>query len=392
MNARTLVIMLIGFGLGLSVSSWRSVSADRDIEAPIDPINWQGARLLAEVMDTIKSEYVAEVSDQKLIESAVRGMVSDLDPHSLFLSSERFRDVQISTSGNYAGIGVELNTQDDSIVVVAPIDDSPAARAGVRAGDKIIMVDSIPVNLDRVEDTLAQMRGEVGSQLLLTVTRKDVEGMLNFELTRERINLKSVSGRILEAGIAYVRISQFSETTHKDLNSLLMEMEADGGELSGLILDLRNNPGGVLDAAVQVSDTFLDDGVIVSADGRTAASDFEFSARPGDFLDGAGIAVLVNAGTASASEIVAGALQDHARSVVIGEETFGKGSVQTILPLSDGQAVKLTTSHYFTPSGQSIHGRGITPDVVIQAREVDDIQLQGAVDYLKSGRLQSRSH
>lgn len=393
MNARTLVILLLGFGMGLSVSTWRTVNADRGEEKPVtSPVYWDGARLLVEVMDKIKNEYVEEVSDESLIEAAVYGMVADLDPHSLFLSADRFRDVQVSTSGNYAGIGVELNTQNDSIVVIAPVDDSPAARAGIRAGDTIVKVDDIAVDPAHLEDALTQMRGEVGSTVVLSVTRSDVAGVLNYELQRERISLKSVSSRMLEAGIAYVRISQFSETTAKDFTAQLINLESDNGALNGLVIDLRNNPGGVLDAAVQVTDNFLDQGVIVSADGRTATSDFEFSAHAGDILEGAALVVLVNGGSASAAEIVAGALQDHARGTVMGVKTFGKGSVQTVLPLAGGQAVKLTTSRYFTPSGDSIHGRGIEPDILVEDSDITDVQLQAAVDHLKSHRLHSRTH
>lgn len=398
MTVRTFLVLMIGFGLGLSVATWRAANADRsELSTSSSQVSWQGARLFSEVMERIKKEYVDPVSDEQLIESAIDGMVSDLDPHSVFLTSESYREVQINTTGNYAGIGVELNTQNNAIVVVAPIDDSPAARAGIAAGDKIIMVDNVPVNSERIEDTLTQMRGEIGSPVLISVTRNSVDEVLNFELIRESINLKSVRGRLLEPGIGYIRVSQFSETTARDVTAQLIKLEnANSGNLQGLVIDLRNNPGGVLDAAISVSDAFLENGVIVTADGRTDTSDFSFSAHPGDISEGAGIVVLVNAGSASASEIVAGALQDHGRALVLGEKTFGKGSVQTVLPLSDGQAVKLTTSRYFTPSGQSIHGSGIRPDMEIRpadsADEQIDNQLQGAIDHLRSSWLQSQNH
>ncbi|NNF17202.1 MAG: S41 family peptidase [Gammaproteobacteria bacterium] len=392
MNPRTLTVLSIGFILGLSVSSWQPVSAEREPPANDVQVYQDGARLIAEVMDKIKSEYVEIVPDQQLFEAAVSGMVAGLDPHSVFLSAERFRDVKISTTGNYAGIGVELNTENRAIVVVAPIDGGPAARAGMLAGDTIIMVDGVPVNPDSIDEALTHMRGEIGSSVALSVMRKNVAEVLSFDLIREQINLSSVSGRMLEEGLAYVRISQFSETTHQDLHVFLSELARLHGKLQGLVIDLRNNPGGVLDAAVRVSDIFLDDGVIVTADGRTDSSDFEFSAHPGDAINGAGLVVLVNSGSASAAEIVAGALQDHARSTVIGEKTFGKGSVQTVLPLADGQALKLTTSYYFTPSGASIHGQGIEPDIVVEQHGESDLPLQSAVDHLKSARLQSRNH
>lgn len=298
-------------------------------------------------------------------------MVSGLDPHSTFLNEEEFREIRISTTGSYSGVGLEVSTQDGEVKVIAPFDGSPAARAGIIPGDVIIAINDMPVDHTDLDATISQMRGRTGTPVSVTILRGDDGEPIHFDLVRASIHVATVKHSLIEPGLGYIRITQFSETTGRDLLKSVRNLrELSGAPLVGLVLDLRNNPGGVLDAAVSVSDAFLDDGLIVSADGRVEESRFAMHARPGDVFRGGQLIVLVNGGSASASEIVAGALQDHERALVMGQQTFGKGSVQTVMPLADGRAIKLTTSKYFTPSGSTIHNRGITPDLMI-----DDIGM-----------------
>ena len=309
-------------------------------------------------------------------------MVSDLDPHSTFLGVDEYADVQVATQGNYSGVGLEVTNDEGMVRVVSPIDDTPASRAGVRAGDVIISVDDESVAQDNADETVARMRGKAGTDVTLTVRREGVEDPISFELTRARVEVTSVRSTLLEDDYGYVRISIFSETTSRDLYRALRGLKRGNNksDLAGLVLDLRNNPGGVLEAAVDVSDAFLDQGLIVSADGRIQDSKFKLFAQTGDLMKGKPIVVLVNGGSASASEIVAGALRDHDRATIMGEQTFGKGSVQTVMPLSGGSAIKLTTSRYFTPSGESIHGVGINPDVLVEVDETSTFSLNRSLD------------
>lgn len=363
-------------GVGLSVGP--AVQAEREIQPVADAsaageqpttVPWKDARLLAEVLERVRQEYVEDVSDEKLIEAAIRGMIADLDPHSSFLDREQFDEIRISTTGEYSGVGIEVELDDGIVRVLNPIEGTPAFRAGVLPGDRIVAVDDIPVNKEDLTDTIDRMRGRVGTPVKITIARTELADPLEFTLARASVQVHSVNNKLLEQGVGYVKISHFSETTAADVErSIAALKKKNGGALSGLVLDLRDNPGGVLEAAVGVSDVFLDSGVIVSADGRAADARFEMRAKAGDELNGAPIVVLVNGGSASASEIVAGALQDHHRAKLVGSQTYGKGSVQTVMPLSDGHAIKLTTSRYFTPSGASIHQRGITPDVVVDPK------------------------
>ena len=292
--------------------------------------------------------------------------MADLDPHSAFLGPAEFDEIRISTTGEYSGVGIEVALENGAVRVMNPIEDAPAARAGVLAGDTILAVDDVPVDIENLNDTIDRMRGKAGTAVKITIARSEATEPLEFTLARAPVQVHSVQRSLLEPGIGYVRISHFSETTTRDLERALAQLrKQSGAALHGLVLDLRNNPGGVLEAAVGVSDVFLDSGVIVSASGRAADAKFAMDARPGDELGGAPLIVLVNGGSASASEIVAGALKDHNRAQLVGSKTYGKGSVQTVVPLSDGHAIKLTTSRYFTPSGASIHQLGITPDVVV---------------------------
>ncbi len=325
---------------------------------------WEDARMLAEVLDRVERDYVNPVDDHQLLQAAIRGMVSSLDPYSAYLDSDEYDEIKISSSGEYSGVGIEVSMEGEQVVVISPFDGSPAAAAGIRTGDVIASIDGIPVNTTTLSDTIGRMRGKAGTSIKIGILRQGNTEPLEFILKRGRVELHSVRSDLPEAGFGYVRVAEFSETTGDDLIAALHALrKRNGGPLKGLVLDLRNNPGGVLEAAVAVADAFLDRGLIVSARGRTPESKFEMSATPGDELNGAPIVVLVNGGSASASEIVAGALKDHHRATLMGRTTFGKGSVQTVMPLSGDRAIKLTTSLYYTPSGISINHRGIDPDI-----------------------------
>ncbi|MGI9270205.1 MAG: S41 family peptidase [Woeseiaceae bacterium] len=386
LKTRAILVLVIGTVMGLSLSFGGSLMTNPRPSSGGD-LALEQARLLAEVMKRVKSDYVEPIDDSELLESAIRGMVSDLDPHSQYLDADEYRDIRISTTGSYTGIGIEISEVDGDIRVITPIAGSPAARSGIRSGDQVIAVDGILVAADRLQDTIGQMRGRRGSKITITVLRD--EETIDYEMRREVIRVASVHSESLQPDYGYIRLSQFSESTARELSRAIDDLQDDqGGMLSGLILDLRNNPGGVLDAAIDVSDLFLDSGVIVSAEGRSADSRFVRSAHRGDILDGADMVVLVNKGSASASEIVAGALQDHNRATIVGTATFGKGLVQTVMPLSMGRAIKLTTSRYFTPSGDSIHEVGITPDVLIDdTAGLPDLSLSSGIDRENDAQL-----
>ena len=380
LKVRAILVVVVGVVLGFSLSIGGgliggSPSLDKE------ELAWEQARLFAEVLERVKRDYVEPIDDAVLLESAIRGMVSDLDAHSQYLDASEYRDIRISTTGSYTGIGIEVSEVDGAVTVVTPIAGSPAARSGIRSGDQVIAVNDIAVETSNVQQTIGELRGQVGTRVKVTVLRDDVA--IDHEMRRQIIRVASVHKEILSPSYGYVRVSQFSENTARELGRAVDELQDEnGGMLEGLVLDLRNNPGGVLDAAVDVSDLFLDSGVIVSADGRSADSRFTRSAHRGDILDGADLVVLVNKGSASASEIVAGALQDHNRALVVGTETFGKGLVQTVMPLSKGRAIKLTTSRYYTPSGDSIHEVGITPDALVEDTPgFPDLSLSGAADH-----------
>jgi carboxyl-terminal processing protease len=320
-------------------------------------------RRYVSVFRTVKQAYVDEVGDQALMQAAIRGLLTDLDPHSSYLDKEQSQRLSESASGAYDGIGLELVQQPDrSLLVIAPIDDTPAARAGIEPGDLIVAIDGEPIEADSVEAAVEQLRGEPGTQIERTVLREGESSPLVVAVTRETINITSVRGRLLEPGYGYVRISTFQADTGPELRRRLVAL-GEGSALRGLVLDLRSNPGGLLNAAVEAADAFLDAGLIVSTKGRLAFANAEYSATPGDLLAGAPIVVLVDSGTASASEVLAGALRDHRRALVMGSRTFGKGSVQTVMPLDNGDAIKLTTARYYTPSGRSIQAAGVRPDV-----------------------------
>ena len=347
-------------------------------KAEKEPLPLDELQVFAEVFGKIKSEYVDEAEDVDLLRDAIQGMLNGLDPHSTFLEPEAFKEVRISTEGKFGGLGIEVTTEEGLIKVVAPIDGTPAADADIRAGDVIVMIDGKPVRGMDLREAVDSMRGEPGTRIVLTISRESTSEVIEVPLVRAIIKVASVRGEMLEDGFGYARISSFQSGTSNNLRTQLEKLEKQNkGELEGLVLDLRNNPGGVLNSAVDVSDLFLEQGVIVATRGRDSAADASFSARPGDVLDGIPLVVLVNGGSASASEIVAGALQDHERAIVMGTRTFGKGSVQTVIPMNNGGALKLTTARYYTPNDKSIQARGIEPDIMVRQRELSDFAQDG---------------
>ncbi len=371
-TTRNLLILLLGAVMGLSISLGAGVFAQREEARSALPL--EELRTFTDILGKIKSDYVEPVEDKVLLESAIRGMLSGLDPHSSYLDKDEFKDLQAGTSGEFGGLGLEVGMEDGFVKVIAPIDDTPASRGGIHAGDLIIRLDDTPLQGMPLNEAVKLMRGLAGTNITLTIIRKGEEKPLKITLTRAVIKVKSVKAHTLEPGFGYLRVSQFQSQTGDNLIEAVKKLKQEnGGKLKGMVLDLRNNPGGVLNAAVAVSDAFLESGLIVYTEGRIKDSQLKYSATSGDVLKGAPLVVLVNGGSASASEIVAGALQDHRRAVVMGSKTFGKGSVQTILPMANDTALKLTTARYFTPKGRSIQAEGIVPDIVLH-----DVKLMAA--------------
>lgn len=365
----------LALALGLLLGSPTLLAAEDDVPAvAVDngkaPLPLEELRTFAEVMDRIKAAYVEPVDDKTLLENAIKGMLSNLDPHSAYLEPEAFAELQESTSGEFGGLGIEVGTEDGFIKVVSPIDDTPASKAGIQPGDLIVKIDGQPTKGLSLMEAVDKMRGKAGSKISLTLVR---EGGRPFdvELTRAVIKVKSVKSQLLDDGYGLIRITQFQINTGEEVGKALAKLRKDNGKkLRGLVLDLRNNPGGVLQAAVEVSDHFLKKGLIVYTEGRIANSELRFNADPADASEGVPLVVLINGGSASASEIVAGALQDHKRGVLMGTDSFGKGSVQTVLPLNNDRALKLTTALYFTPNGRSIQAQGIVPDIEVARAKV----------------------
>ncbi|HEX4376607.1 MAG TPA: S41 family peptidase [Steroidobacteraceae bacterium] len=385
-RARLILALSVGIMLGVSISVTDRVLAERGADdAPparytdSAGLPWRDARLLAEVMQRVKEGYVDPVSDHQLMLDATRGMVAALDEHSTFLTPAEYDDMKVSTSGAYAGIGVEVVQGKDGISIIHCMDGSPAQRAGIRTGDTILSIDGRMVDPARQSDGIAHMRGAAGTAIRLLIRRVDTPTPIEFRVVRTEVRLQSVQGQMLTGDVGYLRVTSFTETTGTEMAQVVEQLEHDRGQrIKGFVIDLRNNLGGVLDAAAEVADDFLDHGVIVTANGRTADAKFRIDAKPGDITHGAALVVLVNGSSASASEILAAALHDNQRAKLIGRKTYGKGSVQTIMPLSDGQALKITTSRYFTPSGVSINGVGITPDVVLEGPEQPPADLDSA--------------
>ena len=360
-------------------------------ELPLDEL-----RSFTEVFARIKNDYVEKVDDKLLLENAIRGMLEGLDPHSSYLDEEAYKDLQEGTSGEFGGLGIEVGMEDGFIKVISPIDDTPAAHAGIMAGDLIIRLDETPVKSMSLNDAVKKMRGKPDTDIKLTILREGQERPLKITLTRAVIKVKSVRSRTLEPGFGYLRISNFQLHTVDDLKKAVKQLKSDNDNvLKGLVLDLRNNPGGILTAAANVADSFLEKGLIVYTEGRVEDSKLKFYAKPSDLLDRTPLVVLVNAGSASASEIVAGALQDHKRAIIMGEKTFGKGSVQTILPMNNEAALKLTTARYYTPSGRSIQAEGITPDIILKRFKLESIEESSAENVKEknlSRHLENNTH
>ncbi|KHL68073.1 peptidase S41 [Pseudomonas flexibilis] len=360
-----------------------STSTAARAQLPLDDL-----RTFAEVLDRIKSAYVEPVDDKTLLENAIRGMLSNLDPHSAYLDPQAFQELQESTSGEFGGLGIEVGMEDGFIRVVSPIDDTPASRAGIEAGDLIVRIDGQPTKGMSMQEAVDMMRGKPGSKVELTIVR---EGGQPFDvtLTRAVIKVQSVRTEMLEDGYGYLRITQFQVNTGAEVGKALASLRKDNkAPLKGLVMDLRNNPGGVLQAAVEVADHFMTKGLIVYTQGRIANSELRFSADPADASQGVPLVVLINGGSASAAEIVAGALQDSRRAVVMGTDSFGKGSVQTVLPLNNDRALKLTTALYYTPNGRSIQAQGIVPDIEVQrARLTREDEMAGVKEADLAGHL-----
>jgi carboxyl-terminal processing protease len=360
---RQLTLPAAGLLLGLCVSI---SSVAQNQQSPLLPLPLSEVRMFTEALDRIRMAYVEEIDDKTLLENAIKGMLSGLDPHSAYMAGTDYDNLQETTTGEFGGLGIEVGRENGYIKVISPIDDTPADRAGIKAGDLIIQINNRPLRELLPEEAAQMMRGEPGTEVTVTIAR---EGMEPFDLTivREVIAINSVRSMMLEPGYAYLRIAQFRVNTGTEVETELRNLLEEQGQLKGIVLDLRNNPGGVLQSSVQVVDNFIDQGRIVYTKGRLEGNDMEFSATINTVVPETPLVVLINNGSASASEIVAGALQDHGRAIIMGTQSFGKGSVQTVLPLDDSRAIKLTTSLYYTPSGRSIQAQGIAPDI-----EVDD--------------------
>jgi carboxyl-terminal processing protease len=367
---------------------------------------YEQLKLFTDVLAIIQNQYVDETEPREVIYGAVRGMLRALDPHSSFMDPESYREMQVETSGSFGGLGIEITIRDDQLTVVAPIEGTPAWRAGIQPGDRIVKIEGLVTKDMSLPDAVKRMRGPKGTKITITVVREGAKEPIDVVLVREVIQVQSIKSQEIEPGIGYIRIRQFQERTAPDLVTSVEKFDKTG-RLGGLIVDVRNNPGGLLSAAVEVSEEFLGDGkLIVYTEGRMRNQNMRFTAHAKRAITEVPLVVLVNQGSASASEIVAGAIQDHGRGVVIGQQTFGKGSVQTIIPLADGSGLRLTTARYFTPKGRSIHGKGITPDIVIDPPKDEvtatkpgtpplseaetmkrDVQLQRAIEILKASRI-----
>jgi carboxyl-terminal processing protease len=362
----------------LSVS-WPSLAKDlvaADANEGLLPL--EDLRTFTRVYDHIRNGYVDEISDAKLLEYAIKGMIAELDPHSSYLDKKAFKDLQENTTGEFGGVGVEVGMENGFIKVISPIDNTPAEKAGIEAGDLIIKLDDKPVKGMSQNDAVQIMRGPKGSKLKITIVRKGIEQPFDIELTRDIIKSQSVRTRLLEDNFLYVRIAQFQLNSGKDMTQKISDQLKKKTNIKGIILDLRNNPGGVLQASVEVADAFLNSGLVVYTEGRLDNSDINYSASIGDVANSLPLVVLINEGSASASEIVAGALQDHKRAIIMGTRSFGKGSVQSVIPINEDRAIKLTTALYFTPSGRSIQAQGIEPDVAVERVQVTALKSNGS--------------
>ncbi len=381
LKKKNVLILSLGFSLGVFIATSANVLAERETKVATATakenvtIPYAELRAFTEIFGRIKRDYVETIEDKKLLEDAIKGMLTGLDPHSSYLDKEGYKELMEGTKGQFGGLGIEVTMENGFVRVVSPIDDTPAQRAGIQAGDLIVKLDKKPVKGMSLGDAVKIMRGKPGEPITLTVIREGADAPLIMVLKRAIIRVKSVKSRLLEKNYGYVRISSFQSKTTKNLLEAIDELAKENkNALKGLVLDLRNNPGGLLRSAVGVSDAFLEKGLIVYTEGRIKNSKISFNAEAGDKINGAPLVVLINAGSASASEIVSGALQDHKRAVIMGEKSFGKGSVQTILPTSNGAAIKLTTARYFTPLGRSIQAEGIKPDVALKKLKLESVK------------------
>ncbi len=348
--------------------------------------------LFGEVLERVRSDYVEKPDDSKLIEAAINGMLSALDPHSAYLNPKHFRDMQVQTRGEFGGLGIEVTMENGVVKVVAPIEDTPAAKAGIQSGDLITALDKEQIQGLTLQEAVEKMRGPVNSPITLTIVRKGVEDPFDVKVTRDIIHINPVKYNAEGDDVGYIRITTFNEQTTANLQKAIEDLKKQlGPKLKGYVIDLRNNPGGLLDQAISVSDAFLDQGAIVLTRGRNLEETQRSNARPGDLTDGKQLVVLINGGSASASEIVAGALQDHHRAIILGTRSFGKGSVQTIIPLGSNGALRLTTARYYTPSGRSIQAKGIDPDVVVEEELPDDLKKK-ADELSTRGEANLRGH
>jgi carboxyl-terminal processing protease len=370
LHIRTLSLMLLSFGF-INTSVLWAQSEDESELAPAQvaaPLPLQQIKTFADIFSRIKQNYVEPISDEKLLEYAVEGMLSGLDPHSVYLKDEKYEQLNEGTTGSFAGLGMEVVMEDGFVKVIAPIDDTPAAKAGIKTGDLIIKMDGKTVSGLSLSEATERMRGDAGTSIALTILRESETDPIELTLTRAVVRLKSVKRKRLSDQIGYLRITQFQIATAESFRKEIKQLRDSEG-FEGLVLDLRNNPGGLLTSAISIADTFIKEGSIVSTKGRRPENDQIYKASNNDLIDGKPIVVLINGGSASASEIVAGALQDSKRALLLGTDTFGKGSVQTVINIGEQEAVKLTTARYYTPSGRSIQAEGITPDVIVNYRE-----------------------
>jgi len=390
-SSRVLLALTAGVVLGASITITHGVLAERQAAQAQASLPFDDLRSFVQILDKVKAEYVEPVDDKTLLQNALRGMLSGLDPHSSYLNKEEYKDMNVVTTGKFGGLGIEVQMQDGLVKVITPMDDTPAAKAGIKPGDLIVKIDDSPVQGMSLNDAVNKMRGDRDTKVKLVVVREGAQQPLTFDLKRDLIKVTSVRGRLLEPGYAYVRISQFQIDTGENFVETLNKLKKQNGSpLKGVVLDLRNNPGGLLDAAVKVSDALLEKGPIVSIRGRDPENTREFDATSGDVLDGKPLVVLVNGGSASAAEIVAGALQDQHRGILVGTKTFGKGSVQTIVPLQNDDAIKLTTARYYTPSGRSIQAEGIVPDVALQPVKISKLDGIDGDGFIKEADLKGR--
>jgi carboxyl-terminal processing protease len=364
--------IVVGFAVVVAFLSIFIISSQRRSSAEGKGSDYESIELFTDVMAIVKKSYVEEVDTKKLIYGAINGMLSSLDPHSSFMTPETYKEMKIDTKGAFGGLGIEISVKDGVLTVISPIEDTPAFKAGIKAGDMILKIDGKFTKDLNINDAVKRMRGQKGSKVVLTIMREGFDKPKDFPIVRDIIQVKSVRSNLMDGGYGYVRIAQFQEKTDEDLLKVLKAMKGEyKGELKGLVLDMRNDPGGLLDQAVKVADHFVPDGqMIVYTEGREKDSKMQFTAKKGGKEPNYPIVVLINGGSASASEIVAGALQDHKRAIILGTQSFGKGSVQTIIPLSDDSGLRLTTARYYTPKGRSIQAKGITPDITVEAVEL----------------------